>query len=202
VIKAGFIKRNIILAMDKKTLTFTPTLFYEYATCCHWIWHDRFSDPKEKGAMPELTLKLFEQGVVHEKDYVKDLVYTQVKQVNLGQAFKETLALMEAGAELIYQGVIQYQADEVLYQGRPDLLKKIPGKSKFGNYYYEPIDIKSTKELQAEQKHQLVFYGLLLEQLQGVFPAGAAIINHDKETVPFLMDQEQREKTVAHMEVL
>jgi uncharacterized protein len=188
--------------MNLKPLTFTPTLFYEYATCCHWIWHDRFSDPKDKGAMPELSLKLFEQGVLHEKEYVKDLTYTQVKQVNLAQAFKETLPLMQAGVELIYQGVIQYEADRVLYQGRPDLLKKMPGKSKFGGYYYEPIEIKSTKELHTEQKYQLVFYGLVLEQIQGVFPAQAAIINHDKKTVPFLMDSEQRTKTIAHMEII
>lgn len=188
--------------MNHKPLIFTPTLFYEYATCCHWIWHDRFSNPKDKGAMLELTLKLFEQGVLHEKDYIKDLAFTQVKQVNLAQAFKETIPLMEAGAGLIYQGVIQYEADGVLYQGRPDLLKKVPGKSKFGDYYYEPIEIKSTKELQTEHKHQLVFYGLVLEQIQGAFPAQAAIINHDKETVPFLMDAEQKQKTATHMEVI
>jgi uncharacterized protein len=152
--------------------------------------------------MPELMLKLFDQGVLHEKDYIKDLTYTQVKQVNLGQAFKETVSLMQAGVDLIYQGVIQYEADGVLHQGRPDLLKKVPGKSKFGDYYYEPIDIKSTKELQTEQKHQLVFYGLVIEQLQGVFPTQAAIINRDKETVPFLMDKEQRDKTVDHMAVI
>jgi uncharacterized protein len=188
--------------MDDKPIIFTPTLFYEYAACCHWIWYDRFSDPKEKGAMPELTLKLFEQGVLHEKDYIKDLTFSQVKQVSLDQAFKETVSLMEAGAELIYQGVIQYQDGEVLYQGRPDLLKKMSGKSKFGNYYYEPIEIKSTKELHTEQKYQLVFYGLVLEQMQGVFPTHAAIINRDKETVPFLIDPEQRQKTAAQMDVI
>lgn len=152
--------------------------------------------------MPELMLKLFEQGVLHEKDYIKDLALTWVKQVNLDQAFKETVPLMEAGVELIYQGVIQYEADGVLYQGRPDLLKKVSGKSKFGDYYYEPIDIKSTKELHSEQKYQLVFYGLVLKQIQGIFPTQAAIINRDKETVPFLMDEEQKQKTVSHMEVI
>jgi len=66
----------------QKSIVFTPTLFYEYVICPHWIWYDRFSDPKEKGKMPELSLRLFEQGVLHEKDYVKDLIFTQVKAVN------------------------------------------------------------------------------------------------------------------------
>ena len=182
-----------------KSIVFTPTLFYEYAICPHWIWHDRFSDPKEKGAMPELSLRLFEQGVLHEKDYVKDLVFTQVKAVNLKAAFTQTMSLMQAGTELIYQGVIQFEQEGILYQGRPDLLKKVSGKSKLGDYYYQPIDIKSTKEIKTEHEYQLVFYGLVLKFIQGVFPTEASIINKEKETILFLMTEEEQRKTVLHM---
>ena len=185
--------------MQQKSIVFTPTLFYEHALCPHWIWHDRFSDPSEKGELPALTLRLFEQGVLHEQDYIKDLTFSHVKPVNLKLAWAETMRLMQAGAEFIYQGVIQYEADGILYQGRPDLLKKVAGKSTFGDYYYQPIEIKSTKELAPEQKYQLVFYGLVLEQVQGAFPAEAAIINKEKKTVAFTMVPEERHKTELHM---
>ncbi len=185
--------------MKQKSIVFTPTLFYEYAICPHWIWHDRFSDPKEKGEMPELSLRLFEQGVLHEKDYIKDLIFTQVKAVNLKVAFTQTMSLMQAGAELIYQGVIQFEQDGILYQGRPDLLKKVSGKSKFGDYYYQPIDIKSTKEIKTEHEYQLIFYGLVLKHVQGIFPNEAAIINKDKKTVLFSMSEEEQRKTIGHM---
>jgi predicted RecB family nuclease len=142
--------------MSKKEIIFTPSLFFQYSICPHWIWHDYFSDTKDKDKLPELTLKLFEQGVLHERDYIKDLEFTSVKAVDPAKAFETTLALMKSGTPLIYQGEIEYQADEVLYRGRPDLLKKVSGKSKLGDYFYTPIDIKSSKDIHAEQKWQLI----------------------------------------------
>jgi len=68
-----------------------------------------------------------------------------------------------------------------LYQGRPDLLKKMPGKSKFGNYYYEPIEIKSTKDIHTEQKYQLVFYRSGTgANTRGVFRLKPLLINRHK----------------------
>lgn len=185
--------------MNTKPIIFTPTLFFKYAICPHWIWHDLNSDPKDKGEMPELTLKLFEQGVLHEKEYIQELEYTEVEQVNLLQAFDNTLALMRAGENLIYQGVIQYEADGVLYQGRPDLLKKVSGQSSFGDFYYQPIEIKSSKEINREQKYQMTFYGIVLGHLQGIFPRESAIINRDKETIPFIITKKEKVKTANHV---
>lgn len=182
--------------MQNKQIIFTPSLFFQYATCPHWIWHDYFSDPADKEKMPELTLKLFEQGVLHEEDYIKDLEFISVKTTDPKKAFETTLALMKSGTPLIYQGEIEYQADEVVYRGRPDLLKKIPGQSKFGDYLYTPVDIKSSKDIHAEQKYQLVIYGIILEQLQGVFPNDMAIINKHKETIIFEPGAKDREKVI------
>ncbi len=182
--------------MQSKKIIFTPSLFFQYSRCPHWIWHDYFSDPKDKDKLPELTLKLFEKGVLHEKEYIKDLDFVSVKTADPAKAFEATLTLMQSGSELIYQGEIQYQADDVIYRGRPDLLKKIPGKSKFGNYLYTPIDIKSSKEIDPDQKYQLIIYGIILEQLQGAFPKGMGIINKDKETVLFDPEVKDTEKAI------
>lgn len=46
---------------------------------------------------------------------------------------------MKRGAKLIYQGVL-LQPSEV---GIPDLLERVPGRSRFGRYFYRPVDIKS-----------------------------------------------------------
>jgi hypothetical protein len=42
---------------------------------------------------------------------------------------------MKRGVKLIYQGVL-LQPTEV---GIPDLLEKMPGRSKFGKYFYRPV---------------------------------------------------------------
>lgn len=181
--------------MGERSTIFTPSLFYKHAACPHWIWHDIYSDPKDKGEISELTQKIFEQGVLHEEEYMKDLTFTKVEEVDSEEAFQETMALMRAGTELIYQGVIQYQEGSITYRGRPDLLKKVEGKSAFGDFQYVPIDIKSSKEPKTEQKHQLTIYGEILEKIQGSFPAYVAIINKEKQTIQVVVGSIDREKT-------
>lgn len=187
---------------------FSPSLFFKYATCPHWIWHDFYSDPTEKGEVPELAQKLLEQGVLHEEKYIENLVFDRIDTKNLDEAFKQTMVLMKSGVERIYQGVIQYQDGNMLYRGRPDFLERklLPAhtvdKSQFGNYYYVPVDIKSSREINKEQKLQLVFYAIILENLQSVWPAEVAIINKDFKRLELIIDGEDREKTFDQVRMI
>lgn len=171
-------------------LTFTPSLFFQHATCPHWIWRDRYGDPRRKGEMPELAQKLLEQGVLHEEEYVKTLPITTV-DISLGEAaYAQTKKLMAEGVPLIYQGAIRAEIDGVRYQGRPDLLEKVGD-------YYRPIDIKNSKELKQAHWLQLTLYALILEQQQGIFPEDCAIINRDHERIPVTLTESHRQKTWA-----
>jgi uncharacterized protein len=162
------------------------------------VWHDIFSDPSKKGEVSALSERLLEQGVLHEQEYVKNLKYIEVKEKSLEAAFKRTIELMNSGTDLIYQGEIQYEVDGVLYRGRPDLLeKRSDQKSKFGNYYYAPIEIKSSKKIKKEQWMQLVIYAKILQELQGVDPKTVAIINRDHERIAFEIKEEHKEKTFS-----
>ena len=69
----------------------TPSHFYQYATCPHWLWYDRYGDPARKGELPELAQKLLDQGVVHEFEYVKGLKFEHVTLTNPKKAFEKTL---------------------------------------------------------------------------------------------------------------
>ncbi len=185
--------------MSDTELVVTPSLFYQYKKCPHWIWHDIFSDPKTKGQFTELTLKLFEQGNLHEKDYVKDLDCSPVLAIDSTEAFNETMELMKQGVELIYQGEIQFEKDGIIYRGRPDLLKKFPGKSRFGDYYYYPIDIKSSKEVSKEQKFQLILYAIILEELQQYFPEKLEIVNSEMDTVDVIISPSDKEEALSRI---
>jgi uncharacterized protein len=176
-------------------LTFNPSLFFRYATCPHWIWRDLYGDQSKKGDMPELAAKLLEQGVLHEDDYIKGLAITSVA-TQLGEAgYIETDRLMRAGTALIYQGSIRAVLKGVCYQGRPDLLEKLPGKSKFGDYYYRPVDIKNSKRVKPTHWLQLTLYALILKQIQGVFPQDCEIINSEYQRVPIELSEMHRVKT-------
>ncbi len=183
-------------------MLFTPSLFFQYATCPHWIWHDRFSDPKGKGELPELAIKLMEQGVLHEEEYVKDLELSSVGSQNPEEAKAQTLSLMRSGAKLIYQGEIETVLGGIIFRGRPDLLEKVPGISAFGDYHYIPVDIKSSKEANNEQIMQLTLYGMILEQIQRVYPQGLAIINRDKERKAVQITEKTKEKTKSRTEMI
>lgn len=176
-------------------IIFSPSLFFKYSTCPHWVWHDLNSDEKEKEEESELVTKIREQGVVHEDKYVKDLDYQKVEIEDPDKAFEYTLKLMKDGAPLIYQGAIQYEKDGVVFRGRPDLLEKKNGQSKFGDYYYIPVDIKSSKDIKKDQKYQLILYGFILEEIQGRYPDEVAIINRAHKRYDLLRDEKDVAKT-------
>lgn len=139
--------------------------------------------------------KLLEQGVLHEEEYIKGLSFVEVEEKRSTDAFAHTMRLMREGAELIYQGEIQYEADGVIYRGRPDLLEKRHGKSSFGDYYYAPCDIKSSVKIKKEQWMQLTLYAKILEELQGASPDEVSIINREHETIAFVIEKKHRIKT-------
>ena len=224
---------------DKKVIT--PHLFVEYSLCPAWIWHDLFTNKSLKGDIPELALKLMEKGVIHEKDYIKDLTFDEVSEIDPKAAFAHTLELMRQGAELIYQGEIETEIDGIIWRGRPDLLQKIPlqvgppvrrtsgsgedpslwdgppvrrtsrfgesptgleagsetGESKFGNWFYIPIDIKSSNDINPDHKYQLAFYAKVLAKLQNKLPHQVAIINKEKKRQVIPVDSELMEKMHA-----
>lgn len=178
-------------------VTFTPSLFFQHATCSHWLWHDLYTDKSLKGEVPELAQKLLEQGVLHEADFIKDLEFKTIDSELTGQAgVMATIELMQQGVPYIYQGVLQAKIDRVQYKGRPDLLEKRPGKSVFGNYYYAPIDIKNSRELKREHWMQLVVYSMMLAEMQQYFPKDVAIINAEKLRIDFHINPEHRSKTI------
>lgn len=176
-------------------LTFTPSIFFQYATCPHWVWRDVYGDRTQKGEIPELAQKLMEQGVLHETDFIKNLTVTAVASTAGEAAYVETENLMKQGTPLIYQGAIRAQWNSVRYQGRPDLLEKIAGQSRYGNYYYRPIDIKNSEDIKQNHRFQLTLYAMILEQMQGVFPIEAGIINCAKERLLLNLTSSLRAKT-------
>jgi predicted RecB family nuclease len=168
----------------------SPFLFFEYSICPCWIWHDMYSDPETKGEIPELAQKLMEQGVLHENEYIKGLVFDEVKERDPAKATTQTLGLMRSGSQLIYQGTIETEVDGMIWRGRPDLLQKLPGKSIFGDWFYIPVDIKNSKDIKADHRHQLALYAKILERVQGTMPNVAYIINRNKQKLELIINED------------
>ena len=176
-------------------LVITPSHFFKLAKSPMWIWHDAFGDPSKKEPLSEFTLKIMEDGNLHEKDFISKLEVEEVDELNPSKGVQETLRLMREGKPLIYQGWLQMDAGGVVYRGRPDLLEKRPGSSIFGEWLYVPVDIKSSSEAKTLHKQQLAFYCMILSSVQGASPASAVIINRDFIRLEVAIDQKILGKT-------
>lgn len=165
----------------------TATDFYRFLQCPHWPYWERFGDPKERREWTAAEEERLSDGLDHEKQIVASMfqVVDEVKTKNEDEGVKETLELMREGAPFIYQGWLS----EGDWAGRPDILERQPGKSRFGDYYYVPVDIKNAERLKKHHKAQLVFYCLLLEKIQGHFPGYPAVINADGERLSFSAEE-------------
>lgn len=157
--------------------------YYRFLQCPHWPYWERFGNLRDRRALTEAEEERLADGLEHEKRVVK-AEYPELKTVRVTRrddGFRRTLDLMRAGVPAIYQGWLM-DGDRV---GRPDLLERRTGKSRFGNWYYVPVDVKRAHELRKEHKAQLTFYATLLEKIQGIFPQHPEVINGDGERLSF-----------------
>ncbi len=171
----------------------TATDFYQFLHCPHWPYYERFATDAEKLLKTPVTESQHlrqENGYAHEKEVVTKLFEGQPileapRITDPEKDFEATFELMKQGVPLIYQGTLT-DGD---WTGRPDLLERHEGDSRFGTWFYVPVDVKSSHALEKYQKLQLVFYATLLERIQGRFPAEPAIINSDGERISFQADE-------------
>lgn len=161
----------------------TATDFYRFLQCPHWPYWERFGDKKDRRPLTADEEKRLNDGLIHEREIVADQFgeAEMVPRSNEANEVETTLELMRQGAPVIYQGSLQ----EGDWFGRPDLLERQPGKSNFGDWYYVPLDVKRSHEIKKEHKAQLMFYAIMLERIQGVFPSHPAILNADGERIGF-----------------
>jgi uncharacterized protein len=166
----------------------TASDYYRFLKCPHWPYYERYATPEEQKLKRELTegeKKRMEDGLTHEVEVVKDLFKGEkfLEPASTGNAESDcqaTLELMHQGAPLIYQGTLTHED----WTGRPDLLRRVEGPSELGDWYYEPVDIKSSHTLEKYHRLQLMFYAVLLEELQGKFPPRGYILAKDRNELP------------------
>ena len=176
-------------------MTITAQDLYNYTKCAHRVYLDEHGDPAERSEVSEFVRMLWEMGLQTEREHLAGLAgvpYEDLSALPIEAAVKKTTELMEKGAALIYQGAIR--AGDWL--GRPDLLhRRDDAASKFGVWYYEPIDIKAGRgwELRDGERtrfkehyaFQIMFYREILHAVQGYASPVGRIINVDNEIEEF-----------------
>jgi uncharacterized protein len=143
------------------------TNFYEFVKCPRKVYLHFFGDPSKRIPYSEFMREKMKEGREYEAEVIKKFTFARPEEeISYEKAAEQTVEFMKKGEKLIYQGVL---IDKNLI-GIPDFLEKKKGKSKLGNYYYQPMDIKSGLSAKDTYTMQVCFYCYLLEKIQGFCP--------------------------------
>jgi len=160
----------------------TQRSFYQYLKCPNWVYFDAHADaPKPHDPLMEL---LVDQGLIREKQ--RELLagrpdVAEVTYEDPEEAFSQTLRFMHEGRGTIYRAVLI----DKHWIGTPDVLEKVEGRSKVGDWYYVAADFKATREVRDDHMFQGCFYAELLERIQGVKPERGYVITPDRAVLPY-----------------
>ncbi len=124
---------------------------------------------------------LRERGLEHERAYVQWLARSGKSVIEIDRedqnAFEATLGAMRAGTDVIVQGRVEGGN----WAGWADVLLRVPGKSSFGAWLYEPVETKLATETRGATLLQLCLYGELLVAIQGVAPELLRVVKPDSD---------------------
>ncbi len=176
----------------------TDVLLLDYKRCQRRAFLNVYGDSLEKNAERDFLLKLRQENQLHiattlEKFY-PHYQKPQYNVSNFEDRAKATQALMEQGVSCIYKGTL-FESHEFRQQyrpyssislfgdnyrfaclGKPTLLIKHPGKSKFGDWFYSPVSIHLGRRPKPEYKIVAAFYAYLLGNLQETPPPTPTLI--------------------------
>lgn len=164
----------------------TEKTFYQYIKCPNWVYFDLHSEhPRQHHPLME---QLIDDGLLNEKQLELISDRPDVAEVTFedpDDAFRQTLEFMREGRQTIYHGVLI----DKHWVGHPDILERVEGESKLGNFYYVAADLKRSRYLKDEYKFQGCFYAEILFRIQGVRPVLGYVITPDRETFSYQIDE-------------
>ncbi|MFH1632072.1 MAG: TM0106 family RecB-like putative nuclease [bacterium] len=164
--------------------TITEHSFYKYIKCPSWVARDAQDEDRIQDALLE---KLQNEGLIREKELelLGKREFVEVDMDDVDEAAQRTLEFMKEGAQTIYKGVLVYGN----WVGRPDVLEKVEGKSKLGDWYYVACDIKRSRHLKDEYKFQGSFYAEILHKIQGTKPVKGYVMHPDGTIESYMLEE-------------
>lgn len=155
---------------DKDTFQLSATDLSNHLGCDHLTQLNRLvaqgEATKPNWNDPSLAV-LAKRGEDHEAAYVEYLKKQGLNSIYLkNQPIQATMDAMKKGIDVLVQAKLEKGA----WMGYADILLKVPGKSKFGDWSYEVQDTKLAQDTRAATILQLCLYTDLLSDIQGHTP--------------------------------
>lgn len=160
-----------------------------YLSCPHLSQLDRavadggLARPKSWDPLLEI---LWARGQQHEADFVDHLKAAGmdvclIEGIDVTDAaVAETVSAMQAGREIIVQGALALHR----WVGRADILKRVPRASNLGDWSYEAVDTKLSRDTKGGTVLQLALYSEMVAGVQGVTPEFMHVVQPWTDFVP------------------
>jgi predicted RecB family nuclease len=163
----------------------TGTHVYSYVKCPRLAALDLHLPRSERRPPSEWEEFAARRGREFEDRYVAGLgtVRPDYPERDFAAGAAATGELLRAGSGLIHQAVLAH--DDCL--GLPDLLRRLPGASALGAHHYEVVDVKTSGRTRGDQILQVVFYTMLLAEVQQRMPEHGALVLKDGSEERFLV---------------
>ncbi|ACB53019.1 hypothetical protein cce_3671 [Crocosphaera subtropica ATCC 51142] len=174
----------------------TDSLLLDYKRCSRRAFLNIHGDPTQQDPERDFLQKLRQESKRHIAS-VLDTFYSHYQPsytsgANWREKAQLTEQLMQQGVDCIYQGILwvddssssKHLPDDFLhflssgdeYLGKPHLLIKQPGQSKFGDWSYYPVSIHLGRKAKPEYKLIVTFYAQLLAIIQETLPPTPQLI--------------------------
>ena len=160
-------------------LRLSATDLANFLTCRHLTHldfgraHKRIAPPPRPRWRQEEVELLRQRGIEHEKKYVEMLARSGTVERLESRSPTETERAMRRGVAVIVQAGL----GEGRWRGLADVLRRVDGKSELGDWAYEAVDTKLSRQTKAGTILQLCLYSDLLARLQGVLPARMHVVS-------------------------
>ncbi len=177
----------------------TDDLFLQYLRCHRRAFLELYGDPDHREAPGDYLKKIIADSTANRKAVLRDYDYIrpdyEAKDFVAGAAATE--ALMAQGVDCIYKGVLLSPGaggidlnENLQYVAKPDLLVRQPGYSKWGDWEYEPAQIKLGRRPKLEYQLIATFNLWVLSDVQSNMPEATWLMLRDRE--PFCVLWEDR----------
>ncbi|OUC16722.1 MAG: recombinase B [Alkalinema sp. CACIAM 70d] len=160
----------------------TAELLLNYQRCSRRAFLDTHGDSLQRDPMNDYVVKLMQDSAAHHREILETLDYVRpvYPSHNWTIAAAKTLALMQQGADFIYQGVLLTEVEGVTLLSNPDLLVKQSGTSDLGDWLYAPVEIKLSKRSKTEYQIVAAYHVKVLAAVQGTWPEESYLFLREK----------------------
>ena len=161
----------------------TASHVLSYGACPRIVYLDLHGDAQARRDSSEFLVMLGQDGRRHEEEVLRGLSPHRVgfDRNDVPGSLARTREALEDGLPRVsVAGLAETDAHgKVLRQGVADLLERVPGPSRLGDFHYEVVEIKKASRVKPSYRMQVAFYSDLLAHLQGTAPARGHLILSD-----------------------